>query len=158
MLQSEFARYGILDERINPNPRTHSDVLIKCPMCGKEISDHAGRCPFCGTSIAPVEARPWNCGIITLGVTVCCLCDIRLSEKYYKVDLHRRMSNSSPDAFGFYEVRYQKTRVNIPLCSKCYRKLLIPIIGGKTFRQLQKYPPLKTLYDQGYEDGEAPLE
>lgn len=30
-------------------------ALIKCPECGKEISDKAGKCPHCGYPIEEIE-------------------------------------------------------------------------------------------------------
>ena len=30
-------------------------ALIKCPECGKEISDKAGACPHCGCPIGNVQ-------------------------------------------------------------------------------------------------------
>ena len=33
-------------------------ALIKCPECGKEISDKAASCPHCGNPMAPVSVLP----------------------------------------------------------------------------------------------------
>ena len=31
--------------------------LIKCPECGKEVSDHAESCPNCGFSLKPHKTK-----------------------------------------------------------------------------------------------------
>lgn len=41
-------------------------ALIKCPECGKEISDNAKTCPNCGRALKPSAAVPILLGISCL--------------------------------------------------------------------------------------------
>ena len=43
-------------------------ALIKCPECGKDISDKAGKCPECGCPIKKIRKR-----YIILGITIAML-------------------------------------------------------------------------------------
>lgn len=36
-------------------------ALMKCPECGKEVSDKAAVCPNCGVEIAPAEVKAIIC-------------------------------------------------------------------------------------------------
>lgn len=43
-------------------------ALIKCPECGKGVSDRAKSCPSCGYPTNP-PARPWKMKLILFGLS-----------------------------------------------------------------------------------------
>lgn len=73
-------------------------ALIKCPECGKEISDKAGHCPSCG---APVVVHKWICSKCgnMISREPCTYCD-NSEEDVYKdtcLEKENRMSLADPN-------------------------------------------------------------
>lgn len=118
--------------------------LIKCPECGKEISDKADRCPSCGCpkilyeqSVPrelPPEKRPkmfqcYNCGKpLPVGIDKCIYCDYEY-DKYYA---ERLIAESETGLFGTKGIicpycNYDKVKIenDIPIHKKIRDILLI---------------------------------
>ena len=58
-------------------------MLVKCPRCGREISDTARQCPVCTrlTHFAGAEAKPLASRPIRGALIVCTECNGQLSDK-----------------------------------------------------------------------------
>ena len=106
--------------------RSHVGVIVKCPSCGKEVSDHDGRCKKCNATIHPQQVRAWWEGDVELGTTVCSCCDERLATKMCKVRIVKVTSCIGGT------VSYYEKYIQIPTCGKCYLKAKIPFMGKKT--------------------------
>lgn len=106
--------------------RSHVGTLVKCPSCGKEVSDTDGRCKKCNATIYPQPVRAWWEGDVELGTTVCSCCDERLATKMCRVRIVK-VTSCIGGAISYYE-KY----IQIPTCSRCYMKAKIPFIGKKT--------------------------
>ena len=56
-------------------------MIIKCPECGHQVSDHAKTCPSCGIDIAGNIVRCPECGELTFAYQeVCPNCHCALTK------------------------------------------------------------------------------
>ena len=104
-------------------------ALIKCPECGKEVSDKATNCPICGyiatsrpqnTASARTETSP---DIQKVYVKQCPVCE-RLCFQvgiYYCPTCNVRLVNKEEDKNSKYlhEQKIKNIKKNVPQCPTC---------------------------------------
>lgn len=85
-------------------------MIIKCPECGRQVSDKAPTCPSCGVEIAGKIKRCEQCGeAVFTNDEECPYCHAILSTKTENHTDNRRAGNGSTGAFQQYDVKQTAT-------------------------------------------------
>lgn len=89
-------------------------ALIKCPECGKEVSDKSKKCPNCGVGLAGMQLMKMKISVVIfiISIIITIGCSIYISNN--EVDAARE----SLDNFTLIGTEYYKEDDDLPLNSK----------------------------------------